>query len=104
MQQKKATIPLWKVTWEKRVYINGAQYFEGIEKGVWTYQIGGYQVMDKWLKDRKGRPLSYEEILFTTAKSPPPSKKPLNSKTRLIYSIPMPKNQHYLKLDKSYLI
>jgi len=47
---------------EKRVYINDDQYFEGIEKEVWEYQIGGYQVLDKWLKDRKGRQLSLENI------------------------------------------
>ena len=47
---------------EGRVYINNNQYFEGIEKDVWEYQIGGYQVLDKWLKDRKGRKLSLEEI------------------------------------------
>jgi hypothetical protein len=29
---------------------------------VWQYQIGGYQVCDKWLKDRKGRMLSLEDI------------------------------------------
>ena len=29
---------------------------------VWNYQIGGYQVCDKWLKDRKGRELSLDEI------------------------------------------
>jgi len=44
------------------VYINNAQYFEGIPHEVWEYQIGGYQVCDKWLKDRKGRVLSVEEI------------------------------------------
>ena len=48
---------------EKRVYINGTQYFEGIEKEVWTYQVGGYQVMDKWLKDRKGALLSHKDIV-----------------------------------------
>jgi predicted helicase len=42
---------------ENRVYINQNQYFEGISKDVWGYQIGGYQVCDKWLKDRKGRTL-----------------------------------------------
>jgi hypothetical protein len=47
---------------EERVYINKTQYFEGIEKEVWKYQIGGYQVLDKWLKDRKGRELSLEDI------------------------------------------
>jgi hypothetical protein len=47
---------------ESRAYINSDQYFEGIEKVVWEYQIGGYQVSHKWLKDRKGRILSLEEI------------------------------------------
>ena len=47
---------------EKRVYINKTQYFEGVEPEVWVYQIGGYQVLDKWLKDRKGRLLSLEDI------------------------------------------
>ncbi len=47
---------------EKRVYINTAQYFEGVEPDVWEYQIGGYQVLDKWLKDRKKRILSTEDI------------------------------------------
>jgi predicted helicase len=47
---------------EKRVYINKDQYFEGIERDVWEYQIGGYQVLDKWLKGRKGRELSLEDI------------------------------------------
>ncbi len=45
-----------------KVYINNDRYFEGIPPEVWEYQIGGYQVCDKWLKDRKGRKLSLEEI------------------------------------------
>jgi predicted helicase len=44
------------------LYINKEQYFEGITIAEWIYQIGGYQVCDKWLKDRKGRILSLEEI------------------------------------------
>ncbi|MEW6002936.1 MAG: type ISP restriction/modification enzyme [Nitrospirota bacterium] len=44
------------------VYINKTRYFEGIPPDVWTYQIGGYQVCDKWLKDRKERILSLDEI------------------------------------------
>ena len=47
------------------LYINTTQYFEGISKDVWSYQIGGYQVCDKWLKDRKKRTdprLSLDEI------------------------------------------
>ena len=38
-----------------RVYINKDYYFEGVSPEVWAYQIGGYQVLDKYLKDRKGR-------------------------------------------------
>ncbi len=45
-----------------RIYINKDQYFEGVEKTVWEYQLGGYQVCRKWLKDRKGRILSLEDI------------------------------------------
>jgi len=44
------------------LYINETQYFEGITPEVFEYQIGGYQVCDKWLKGRKGKALSLEEI------------------------------------------
>jgi len=47
---------------EKRVYINESQYFEGITKEIWEYQIGGYQVCNKWLKDRKKKFLSLDDI------------------------------------------
>ncbi len=47
---------------ERHVYINEAQYFEGVEPEVWSYQIGGYQVLDKWLKDRKKRILNLDDI------------------------------------------
>ena len=46
----------------ERVYFNKVQYFEGIPKEVWEYRIGAYQVMEKYLKDRKKRELSQEEI------------------------------------------
>ncbi len=49
---------------EKRVYFNQNQYFEGLSNDVWGYQIGGYQVCDKWLKDRKGKRLSLEDIKY----------------------------------------
>jgi len=45
----------------QRVYINKTQYFEGIEREVWEFHIGGYQVLQKWLKDRKGRPLGWDD-------------------------------------------
>jgi len=40
---------------EQRIYINKDKYFEGISPEVWNYHIGGYQVLNKYLKDRKGR-------------------------------------------------
>jgi predicted helicase len=45
-----------------RVNINKTQYFEGVPPEVWTFYIGGYQVLDKWLKDRRGRQLSYDDL------------------------------------------
>ncbi|HEX9745448.1 MAG TPA: type ISP restriction/modification enzyme [bacterium] len=47
---------------EGRVWINKTQYFEGIPPEVWEFNIGGYQVCLKWLKDRKGRELSFDDI------------------------------------------
>jgi predicted helicase len=46
---------------DKRVWINRTQYFGGVPKAVWEFHIGGYQVCQKWLKDRKGRKLTYED-------------------------------------------
>jgi predicted helicase len=46
----------------RRVFINKEQYFEGVSKEVWEYRIGAYQVMEKYLKDRKKRKLSLDEI------------------------------------------
>jgi hypothetical protein len=45
-----------------RVYINPKQYFEGILPVVWEFHIGGYQVCERWLKDRKGRALDHDDI------------------------------------------
>ena len=46
-----------------RVYINRSQYFAGVAPEVWEFRIGGYQPMDKWLKDRRRRALSpYEDL------------------------------------------
>ncbi|MEA5528940.1 type ISP restriction/modification enzyme [Dolichospermum sp. UHCC 0684] len=48
----------------QRVYINKESYFTDIPPHIWEFKIGGYQVLDKWLKDRKNanRKLSVEEI------------------------------------------
>ena len=45
-----------------RIYINAEQYFGGVPQGVWEMHIGGYRVAEKWLKDRKGRQLSYDDL------------------------------------------
>jgi hypothetical protein len=45
-----------------RVYINATQYFAGVAPEVWEFHVGGYQVCHKWLKDRKGRTLSYDDL------------------------------------------
>ena len=45
-----------------RAWINQTQYFDNVSPEVWGYHIGGYQVCQKWLKDRKGRQLSYDDL------------------------------------------
>jgi hypothetical protein len=45
-----------------KVWINAEQYFGGVPEQVWEFKIGGYQVCEKWLKDRKSRVLSGEDI------------------------------------------
>jgi hypothetical protein len=47
---------------EKRLYINPQRYFAPVPPDVWNFHIGGYQVLDKYLKSRKGRELSLDEI------------------------------------------
>jgi predicted helicase len=46
----------------RQVWINDAQRFENVPQSVWEFRIGGYAPAQKWLKDRKGRVLSFEEI------------------------------------------
>lgn len=57
----------------RRVVINSEKYFEGVPPEVWNYQVGGYQVLNKYLKDRKGRrmddPVRYVRIVTALAKT-----------------------------------
>jgi predicted helicase len=46
----------------KKVSINQKQYFGNVPEEVWEFKVGGYQVCEKWLKDRKGRTLSGDDI------------------------------------------
>lgn len=47
---------------EQAVWINTTQYFKPVPQAVWDFHIGGYQVIAKYLKSRKGRTLSLDEI------------------------------------------
>ncbi len=46
-----------------RVMINPDQWFEGVPQIAWEFHIGGYQPAQKWLKDRKGRALSFDDVM-----------------------------------------
>src|SRR5690606_21416539 len=46
-----------------KVYINDEQYFDNVPLTAWEFYIGGYQPAQKWLKDRKGRKLEFDDIL-----------------------------------------
>lgn len=46
----------------ERVKINADQYFDGVPKLAWDFHIGGYQPAQKWLQDRKGRTLGFDDV------------------------------------------
>ena len=47
---------------DEKVYINTTQYFENVPELAWNFYIGGYQPAQKWLEDRDGRSLTYDDI------------------------------------------
>jgi predicted helicase len=47
---------------EGRVWINREQYFEGMPRELWDFHVGGYRPCEKWLKDRRGRKLTYDDL------------------------------------------
>lgn len=51
--------PIYK---DGNVYINDEQYFSNVPEIAWNFYIGGYQPAQKWLKDRKGQSLQFEDI------------------------------------------
>ena len=52
-----------KVRYEDdKVWINGTQHFTDVPADVWEYEIGAYKVCQKWLKDRKGKELSRDDL------------------------------------------
>lgn len=46
-----------------KVYINETQYVDNVPQVAWEFYIGGYQPAQKWLKDRQGRTLDFDDIL-----------------------------------------
>lgn len=48
---------------DEKVFINPTQYFGGVSESVWIHPIGGYMPAQKWLKDRKGRTLTNDDIM-----------------------------------------
>jgi len=51
------------------VGINDQQHFEPVPEAAWTFPIGGYLPAQRWLKDRSGRTLGYEEQADINASS-----------------------------------
>lgn len=45
-----------------RIFLNAAQFVGGVEPEVWAHAVGGYQPLEKWLKDRRGRTLTYADL------------------------------------------
>ena len=71
-----------------KVYINKTQYFGNVPELAWNFYIGGYQPAQKWLKDRKNRTLTYDDI----------------SHYRKIIAILIETHKLMLKLDKKSVI
>src|SRR5690606_33862778 len=59
------TSPGYEATTETygKVWVNDQQYFDNVPLIAWEFYIGGYQPAQKWLKDRKGHTLSFEDIV-----------------------------------------
>ncbi|MFP6139256.1 type ISP restriction/modification enzyme [Helicobacter pylori] len=47
---------------EKRLYINSSAYFVGVSQEIYDYRIGGYGVLDKYLKSHKGEPCDFDHV------------------------------------------
>ena len=57
---------------EEKLFVNESLYFENVSKEVWAYKIGGYAVLDKYLKSHKGEEIDYEhfqQVIQSLAKS-----------------------------------
>ncbi|MBR1003621.1 MULTISPECIES: type ISP restriction/modification enzyme [Bradyrhizobium] len=76
LESPKIAVPITEVVGEGRVEIERPSWsdetvwvdreqtfgFRNVSEAVWQFHVGGYQVCEKWLKDRRGRPLSKKDI------------------------------------------
>jgi predicted helicase len=60
-QSEPTHVGCYKETEVGRVWINDRQYIEGVPESAWTFPIGGYLPVQRWLKDRIGRTLGFTE-------------------------------------------
>ena len=74
---------------EQRMYVNRTQYFSPLSAEVYQYRIGGYQVCEKWLKDRKERRLDNSTTSAPIAGWRLPSSAQSKSSNSLMTSTPM---------------
>lgn len=63
MKNKNLTIikPSYKES-EQKLFVNESLYFDNVSKAVWGYKIGGYQVLDKYLKSHKDEKIDFEHF------------------------------------------
>lgn len=47
---------------EQRLYINHSAYFRGVSQEIYDYRIGGYCVLDKYLKSHKNEPCDFDHV------------------------------------------
>ncbi len=47
---------------EQRLYINNSAYFSGVSQEIYDYRIGGYCVLDKYLKSHKNEPCDFDHV------------------------------------------
>lgn len=72
---KNKNLKIEKITYnakEQKLFINETLYFCGVSQAVWEYKIGGYQVLDKYLKSHKNEEIDYQhfsQVIKTLDKS-----------------------------------
>lgn len=65
LEGKEKNLKIEKITYrekEKRLFVNESLYFDNVSSSVWEYKIGGYQVLDKYLKSHKNENIDYQHF------------------------------------------